>query len=141
VAQKSFRLEIVTPEKVVYDDQVVSLTLPASDGLMGVWPNHAPILASLSVGEVTITQANGGRRHFMVSDGFFEMAENHARILANAGETVEEIDIPRAEAALDRARARLKEMGRGKTDVDQVRAELALQRALWRVRVARRRGR
>lgn len=139
MAEKSFRLEIVTPEKVVFDGQVASLQLPAADGLMGVLPNHAPILAELTVGPVAVQEVDGPERLMVISDGFFQMANNHAKILADTGEQAEDIDIQRAEAAADRARARLKEHGKLEgLPLDMIRAEFALQRALWRLRVGRR---
>lgn len=137
--ETSFRLEIVTPEKVVFDGQVESLQVPASDGLMGVLPNHAPLLAELNVGPIDVKEVGGKERLMFISDGFLQVADNHAKILANAGERAEDIDVQRAEAAVDRARARMKEHGKLEgLPVDMIRAEFALQRALWRLRVGKR---
>ena len=76
MAEQSFELEFVTPERAVYHGKVRSLVLPAADGLMGIMPNHAPIVAVLDIGPVRIEEADGSKKVLMVSDGFFEMAEN-----------------------------------------------------------------
>ena len=132
MASTSFRLEVVTPERVVFDGPVTSLVLPAADGLMGILPNHAPIVAALDVGEVTVSGESGGPEFMMVSDGFFEMADNHARILADTGERAEEIDPERAQQSEERARERLTHRGDADHALDVMRAERALNRAMWR---------
>lgn len=139
--QTDFRLEVVTPERIIFDGAVTSLTLPASDGLMGVLPNHAPLVAALDIGQVTLKDSTGDEDFLLVADGFFEVADNHARILADAGEKASDIDLDRAQKAEERARERLKHRGERDYDLDIDRAERSLQRALWRQIIARRRGR
>lgn len=142
MAETSFRLEVVTPEKVIFDGRVTTLTLPAVDGLMGVLPNHAPIVTALTVGPLVAKDTTGKDILMVVSDGFFEMANNHAKVIADAGEDAAAIDPKRAEEAEKRARERLKLSGkRDAKDIDFVRAERALMRAVWRLRVRRRYGR
>lgn len=141
MSANSFRLQVVTPERVIFDGEVAALQLPASDGLMGVLPNHAPILTALNPGPVTVRGQDGKTNIMMVSDGFFEMAKNHARILADAGERAEDIDTSRAEESEKRARERLRAAGKRGTDVDFIRAERALQRAIWRLRISKKGGR
>jgi F-type H+-transporting ATPase subunit epsilon len=142
VFASAFRLEVVTPEKVVFDGKIVSLKLPAVDGLMGVLPNHAPIVAALAVGPLTAKDEAGREIQMVISDGFFEMADHHARVIADAGENAADIDLARAEEAEKRARERLKLASRkeGK-DIDFVRAERALSRAIWRLRIKGRHSR
>jgi F-type H+-transporting ATPase subunit epsilon len=137
--QKSFRLQVVTPEKIIFDGMLISLVLPAVDGLMGVLPNHAPIVAALATGPLTARTESGQTVQMFISDGFFEMAKNEGRVIAEAGEKSEDIDVTRAEAAEKRARERLVAAGKRGVDIDFVRAERALMRASWRVRVGRRR--
>ncbi|MCB9831997.1 MAG: ATP synthase F1 subunit epsilon [Planctomycetes bacterium] len=137
MAEKSFEVEIVTPERSVYKGRAKSLVLPAIDGLMGILPNHAPIVAALDIGPVKLEQEDGRVLTLMVSDGFLEMADNHARILADVGEKSSDIDVERAREAERRARERLGLRGKATTDdVDFHRAERALQRALWRLSIA-----
>lgn len=139
--QTEYRLEVVTPERVIYEGNVTSLTLPSSEGLLGILPNHAPLVTAVDVGQVTIKDASGQEDFLMVADGFFEVADNHARILADAGERSEDIDMDRAHEAEERARERLKHRGERDYDLDTDRAERSLQRSLWRQIIARRRGR
>lgn len=132
----TFEIEVVTPEKEVYRGEATEMVLPAADGLMGILPNHAPIVAALDVGRVTVTRADGGQDQMMISDGFFEMADNQARILADVGEMAGDIDKDRATKAEERARKRMALRGGSDIDgIDFVRAERALQRAIWRLQI------
>jgi len=128
-----FELEVVTPERKVFSGQVKSVVFPAADGLTGVLPNHAPLLSALDLGQLKVEDANGQTRLMFISDGFLEVADNKCRILADVGETAEEIDLDRARKAEVRARERMAKRG-GATpgDIDFLRAEIALQRAIWR---------
>lgn len=139
MAEKAFRLQVVTPEKVIYDGKITSLVLPAADGLMGVLPNHAPIVAALSAGPLTAKDESGKDVNLMITDGFFELSKTGgARVIADAGEKAEQIDLTRAEAAEKRARERLKLSGKRGADIDFIRAERALYRAIWRVKISKR---
>ncbi|MEE9392900.1 MAG: ATP synthase F1 subunit epsilon [Planctomycetota bacterium] len=139
--ETSFTLEVITPESIVYTGRVKELILPAIDGQIGVLANHAPLVTALAVGALQIKEEDGSERTMVVSDGFFEIANNHARVLADAGERAEDIDLSRAQAAEKRARKRLEEGENREIDFDRVRAVRSLQKALWRERVARKRGR
>ena len=135
--ESSFRLEVVTPERVVFGGQVTSLVIPTLDGSTGILTNHAPIVTAIDLGAVTVTSDDGSISYMAVSDGFFEMSRNHARILADVGEKAEDIDLERAEGAVDRANERLDHRGDPGSEIDFDRAELALKRARVRVRLAR----
>lgn len=137
---KSYRLQIVTPERTVYEGDVVSLTLPALDGEMGVLANHAPMVTAVDMGPVKVVEADGDVIDMFVSDGFFEVAGGNARLLADTGERAADIDPSRAEEAEKRARERLAEGEHREMDFDQFRAQRSLQRALWRRRLAKGRG-
>jgi F-type H+-transporting ATPase subunit epsilon len=130
-----FKLSIVTPEKPFYEAECRSLVVPGSEGYLGVLTDHAPLLTALVPGEIKAVEADDARElHFAVSGGFFEVAHNHATVLADAIEVPGQIDLARAEASLERARRRLAERPAG---LDQVRAELAVLRAKNRVALAR----
>jgi len=132
---KTFRLEVVTPDRTVYDGPVSAVTLPSEKGSLGILYNHAPLVATLEVGVLTITEAGGATRFVMVGDGFVEVQSNHVRILAQVGERDDQIDLTRAAEAEKRARERLK--ARRDAEFDLVRAESALARALVRQKIAR----
>lgn len=132
--EKTFKLEIVTPERVVLQQDAVSIVVPGSEGSLGILANHVPLMAELTVGEIRIRDANGREEHLAISGGFMEVASNTVRILADTAEKAEEIDIHRAEEAVVRARERISLSDAG---IDMTRAEAALKRALNRLQVAR----
>jgi F-type H+-transporting ATPase subunit epsilon len=133
MADKTFKLEIVTPERVVLQQDAVSVIVPGSEGSLGILANHAPLMAELTIGSIQIRDPNGHEERLAISGGFMEVADNTVRILADTAEKAEEIDVQRAEQAVDRARERLSVAD---TNMDLVRAEIALKRAVNRLRVA-----
>jgi F-type H+-transporting ATPase subunit epsilon len=131
--QETFHLSLRTPEQSLLEAEVVSLTAPGSEGYLGVLAHHAPLITALQPGQLEIRDADQRTTVFAVSGGFLEVSENKATILADAVETPGEIDVDRAQRALERARERLRDTS-GSTDV--ARAEAALKRALNRLRIA-----
>jgi F-type H+-transporting ATPase subunit epsilon len=79
-----YELIIVTLEKIVYQGQVKSIVVPGSEGLFEVLMNHAPIIASMKVGELSILETNNHRLTFTVTGGMFEFSRNKATVLADA---------------------------------------------------------
>jgi F-type H+-transporting ATPase subunit epsilon len=130
---KTFDLEIVTPQRVVYHGAVVSFTAPGTVGSFQVLYNHAPLLSSIGIGEVRLVDDRGQNLRFATSGGFVEVRENHVVTLAETVERVDEIDVERAKAARDRAIKRLEVK---KSDIDLVRARTALRRAQNRLKIA-----
>jgi F-type H+-transporting ATPase subunit epsilon len=126
-------LRIVTPEKVSWEGEVDSLTVPAWDGSLGVLPGHAPLLAQLTPGVVRIRQTGGDERLLAVSGGFVEVAEGKAALFAETAEMAEEIDAERARQALEQAKKNLKA---SPAQVLDEQALAALRRALIRLQVA-----
>ncbi|PZN06742.1 F0F1 ATP synthase subunit epsilon [Thermaerobacter sp. FW80] len=132
MAERAITLEVITPERVVFREEVDSLIVPGSEGLLGVLPDHAPMVATLKIGILSYRKG-GERRRVAVAGGFFEVADNHAVVLSDAAERAEEIDVARARAAAERARRRLAERD---ANWDFERARAALHRALNRLRAA-----
>ncbi|MBM4160501.1 MAG: F0F1 ATP synthase subunit epsilon [Ignavibacteria bacterium] len=133
MAEKLFRLEIVTPKKVVFSGDVTSFTAPGVVGGFQVLKSHAPLLSNIAIGEVKIIDAADAESRYATSGGFVEVHDNKVVMLAETAERSDQIDVTRAEAARDRARGRLAEKAAG-TDVE--RARLALHRAINRLKVA-----
>jgi F-type H+-transporting ATPase subunit epsilon len=131
--EKPFSLEVIAPDKVVYRSEATSLTAPGVDGLFQVLYNHAPLLAQLGIGRMTVKTPEGNDTDFAVSGGFVEVRNNHVVVLVDTVEASREIDVNRASAAKDRAASRLHDRVH---DLDIERAQLALLRALNRIRVA-----
>ena len=130
---KKFRIEIVTPEKIVFSEEIESLVIPAERGYLGVLAGHAPLLCTLRPGEITL-RGEKGEVHFATSGGFMEVTPQKAVLLTESAEDVAAIDLERAEDSKKRALERLAP-GSGK-DVDRARARAALERAQNRLRLA-----
>jgi len=129
-----FKLFVVTPEKVVFEQEVRSIIAPGSEGYLGVLTDHAPLITALMPGSLNVVDADYKRTEYCISGGFLEVSCNIATVLADAIEKIEEIDIERARAAEQRARDRLSH--RNDPEIDAVRAEAALARALNRQKMA-----
>ena len=135
MADKTFRLEIVTPDRVVIaDDTVTSLVAPGAEGYLGVLANHAPLLTEIKVGELNIKRLERSAQILAVGAGFMEVSGNTVIVLADTAELAEEIDVTRADDAKRRAQERLRR--RADAEIDASRAEAALARALNRLHVA-----
>jgi F-type H+-transporting ATPase subunit epsilon len=130
---KTFKLEIVTPPKIVYNGSVVSFTAPGTVGSFQVLHNHAPLLSSIGIGQIKIVDDRGKDLRYATSGGFVEVRENHVVTIAETAERADEIDVDRAKAALERATKRLEEK---RSDTDFVRARAALARAVNRLKIA-----
>jgi len=130
----SFLLEIVTPERKVYAEDVNMVIVKGTEGEMGILANHIPLVTPLKIAAVTIKK-NRAEEVIAVNGGFLEVRKDKVVILAESAELPGDIDINRAESAKQRAEQRLS----GKRDEsDYRRAELALQRAMNRISVKQR---
>ena len=128
----TFHLSVITPTRTLLDEEVTSIVVPGSEGYLGVLAHHAPLIAALAPGKLTV-KTEGGQTHvYALSGGFVEVSNNKAILLADAMETLEEIDVERAKKAAERARKRIDEGGKL---WDVPRASEALNRALNRIHV------
>ncbi len=134
MAEKNFRLDIITPRKVIFSGQVVSFSAPGVMGGFQVLYNHAPMLSAIGIGEVKYTGLDGREIRCSTSGGFVDVCENRVVLLAETAELTAEIDVPRAEAARDRAK---KEITDAPSQDQSADARIALERALNRIRIAR----
>ena len=102
----TFQLEVVTPRREVVRETVTEAQIPARGGYLGVLPGHTPLLAEMGIGELSY---HVGARVFSCTaiGGFVEVLGDRVIVLADAAEHAEEIDVPRAQAALARAQVRL----------------------------------
>lgn len=125
-------LEIVTPESSVVSEQVDEVQIPGAEGSFGVLPGHTPLLATLQVGE--LWYRTGQDTTFVaVSFGFAEVLPDRVTILAQIAESGEQIDVTRAENAVQRAKDLL---ARPSADINIEHARLAMLKSLMRLRVA-----
>ncbi|MGA9365662.1 MAG: F0F1 ATP synthase subunit epsilon [Bacteroidota bacterium] len=130
---KTFKLEIVTPQRIVYNGSVVSFTAPGTVGSFQVLHNHAPLLSSIGIGQIKVVDDRGQEARYATSGGFVEVRENHVVTIAETAERADGIDVDRAKAALGRATLRLEEK---RSDIDLVRARAAQARAANRLKIA-----
>ena len=100
------KLEIVTPEKKIFDAEVDSVTVPTASGEAGLLANHAPIVSALRPGILTYA-VKGSVEKFVVAGGFVEMNNNKVSVLTDSAETATEIDIEAAKAARESAEKEL----------------------------------
>src|SRR5208283_5557301 len=103
MSDKAFKLEIITPRKVIFSGDVVSFTAPGVMGSFQVLVHHAPLLATIGVGEAKLREPQGNEIRYATSGGFVDVKKNHVVMLADTAERAEEIDKAAAQADRDRA--------------------------------------
>jgi F-type H+-transporting ATPase subunit epsilon len=129
------RLEIVSPERRVYDDEVDMVIVPGRNGQLGILPRHTRLISSLGVGELRIKKG-GSEESLLISGGFVEVRPDRVIVMADLAEHSDEIDESKAAEARKRAE---QELEQAKDPVDIARVRAALQTALMRERIATRR--
>ena len=130
------KFKIATPEKVVYENDILQVSIPTTSGEITILPNHASLVSILQAGELKIKDKDG-ERFVAVSGGFLEIRPNNeVVILADNAERAEEIDIDRAEQARQRA---IEQMAQAKAEenVDYAKLQAVLEREMNRVKVGR----
>ena len=131
-------LEIVTPEKLAYSDEVDAVNVPGIDGELGILPHHAPLLSLLGLGELRIRKG-GAIESFAIRGGFVQVRPDKVVVMAEMADLASEIDLEKAQQARQAAEEALRRGGDDAADLASARA--ALQEALMRIRVAERRHR
>ena len=132
---KPFKLEIITPSRVVFADDALGVSAPGVEGGFQVLRDHATLLSSLDPGRIKVLKADRSEILYATSGGVLEVFDNKVVVLAETAERADEINIDRARAAKERAERRLRTHD---PEVDVDRAAMALRRALNRLRVAER---
>ena len=130
----TFLLEIVTPERVTFKDQVEFLAVPAYNGELGVLPGHTPLLAQLVTGLLRFKKGDL-QEAVAISGGFLEVLPDQVAVFAETAELAEEIDTERARQSAERAKSVL---ALGSRTADLETAQAALLRALIRLRAVER---
>ena len=132
---ENIKIQIVTPDKVVIDDNASIVMAPGSDGEFGVLNGHTPFLTALQVGTIHYRDESNKERYVFVNGGFAEALPDKVTILAESAERRRNIDTERAKEAMNRAEKRI-ESAVGDDDIDVDRARTALARATWRLKLA-----
>ncbi len=134
---EKINLEVVTPKGAIVSEEVDIITAPGFAGEFGVLANHAPFLSTIKVGSLHYKK-DGDEVELMISGGFCEVSNNKITFLVESAEHGHEIDIDRALQAKERAGKRLAQAREQQEKFDRTRAEAALQRALARLKIAQR---
>ena len=129
---RSFHLEIRTPEKLIYEGDVTSVNAPGIEGNFQILYGHIPFLTALDVGEIRVNESDTPRS-IATSGGVFEVLRTGVTALVETAEWASDIDVARAESALERAKEQL---AADSPDLNRPRAEAALARAQNRIKVA-----
>ena len=132
---ETIHLEVVTPKGAIVSEDVDIVSAPGYGGDFGVLANHAPFLSTLKIGELIYKQGNTPY-HLMVSGGFCEVSNNKITFLVESAEAGHDIDVDRALKAKERAERRLAEAKTQQEKINTARAEAALQRAIARIKIA-----
>lgn len=125
----NFRLQIITPERIFFDAEAYMVEFNTTEGEIGVYANHIPLTCIIKPGILTI-RMDGEEKEAALHSGFVEILPDKVTILAEVIEWPEEIDLHRAEAAMERAKERI---AHRTSDTDIARAETALMRAMARI--------
>jgi F-type H+-transporting ATPase subunit epsilon len=131
-------LEIVTPERLAYSEDVDMVLVPGIDGELGILPHHTPLVSILGVGELKIRK-DGDEESFAIVGGFLQVRPDKVVVMAETASLAAEIDLEKAQEARREAERALASGFHEGSDLSSARA--ALQQALLHVRVAERRHR
>ena len=126
-------LEIITPEKVVLNDEVDEVIVPTITGEIAILPNHTELLTRIKPGELVIRK-NGKDQSFVILGGFLEVINNHISILADYAIRAEDIEIAKVQEAQERAKQKMKQKD---TEQNFRVAEAELRKSLLQLKIAR----
>ena len=131
-------LEVITPERKVYEDDVDMVIAPGSEGYLGILPHHAPLLTALGPGEFRVKKG-GAEEVLAVFGGFMDVRGDRVVVLTDAAEAADEIDAQMAQEARERAQRAIQ--AGAMTAAEEALARASLERAIVRLRVSERRRR
>ena len=134
MADRLFKLMLASPDGWVTRDDAEYLVLPGVEGYLGILANHAPLMTAIGIGTMMYRDETGYEHILAIHDGFLEVSNNVATILADSAEEGTCIDLDRAQQALERSKLRLQEAA-DDPDIDSERARAAYRRALNRIKV------
>ncbi len=125
-------LEIITPEKIVFKDEIDEAVIPTANGQITILPNHVGLLTQIKPGELIVKKGNK-REYLAITDGFLEINNNHISILANYAIKAEDIQVAEQKEAQERAEKLMREK---LTDRDARIAEAQLIQAVLQMQIA-----
>lgn len=128
-----FLLDIITPEKIVFSEEVAEVIVPTADGTIGVLPNHSPLASKIIPGELLIKK-DSNFEPFAITGGFLEVGGNKVTVLADYAIQAKDIELAKAEEAKERAEKLMKEKV---SEEDFAMLQGELERAIAMIKVAR----
>jgi F-type H+-transporting ATPase subunit epsilon len=131
--EKTFPFEVLTLQKLFLREEVRFVIAPGQEGVFEILAHHAPFVFALKPGPLRMRMPDGGDQYIAVGTGFLVVQRERTTVLTQSAERPEEIDVDRARRARERAERRLEQQS---ADMDLARAQAALQRALARLTVA-----
>lgn len=134
----NFKLQIMASDHMVFDGDAQSVSLPTTEGSVGILAHHSNIIMAVVPGEITYRAADGSEETVIVSDGLLKVENGEAMILIDTAERPDEIDEARAQRAEERAR---EELRRANTNRDIALASAELSRAMNRIRASKKKHR
>lgn len=130
----TFRVQIITPDGVLFDDEAQRVIVRTTEGDVGIMRNHIDYFAPIGIGPLKLLTKEGQQKIAAVAKGFISVSQNVAKIMAISCEWAEEIDLKRAERAKEIAEEKIKT---AKNDKDLLLAQVRLRRALNRIRISK----
>lgn len=131
----TLNVRVITPDKIVWDDQVEELILPSTSGQLGVLTGHAPLLTALDIGVMRVRPSKEWK-NIVVMGGFAEVEGNEIKVLVNSAEIGDSIDKETARQAYTESQNQLAEANKGSERQQQLKAEQAYKRARARYQAA-----
>lgn len=128
----TFRLEVITPDKEFFKEEVEMVILRGAEGDMGIMKNHIPLVTPLAIGKLRI-KINGTYKEAAIASGFVNIQKDKTIILTDSAEWPEDIDVERARKAKERAEQRLAD---SQAKIDRARAQAAFERAINRLTIS-----
>lgn len=129
---KSFFFQILSPERLFFDGECVSLIVPITDGMLGIQAGHTPMTAAIRDGEVVMTLPDGSKRSCAVTRGFLDVSLENVRLICESALAPGEIDEAAERRALEEAQEKLRE-ARGRRDY--LLTQIAIAKALNNLKV------
>ena len=124
---------LTTPEELVFEGAVDSVTVPAADGEMGFLPRHAPIVGSLGFGELRVSSQDGGQQAFFVNGGFVQVVDGRVTVLAVEAQAVADLDTESARADLSELESASPESGSSIEELEEHSRALSVARARLKI--------
>ena len=108
--ERTLLCEIVTPERILYRNEVRMVVAPTIDGEIGIMPLHAPLVSALNPGEIRVMYGDDKVEWFAISGGYIQIHEDKVIVLADQAEIASQIDVERARQALEHTKRRMDEL-------------------------------